>query len=115
MGPFITAYLKVNGRSEAALRQAEQWLVPFREHLSEAGLGHISEIFNGDAPHQPVGCIAQAWSVAEILRVTVEEIHAVRLQKELMSQSRKSRSATESRPTVAPQVATTVSSTITAG
>jgi len=114
MGPFITAYLKVNGRSEAALRQAEQWLVPFKEHLSEAGLGHISEIFNGDAPHQPVGCIAQAWSVAEILRVTVEEIHALRLQEKLMSQSGKSRSATESRPKIAPHVATTASSTIRA-
>jgi glycogen debranching enzyme len=101
MGPFITAYLKVNGRSEAALRQAEHWLVPFKEHVSEAGLGHISEIFDGDAPHCPVGCIAQAWSVAEILRVTVEEIHAVRLQKERMSQSRNSRSPQPLPPAIA--------------
>jgi glycogen debranching enzyme len=41
-------------------------------------LGHISEIFDGDAPHRPVGCIAQAWSVAEILRATVEDIYGVR-------------------------------------
>ena len=40
----------------------------FRQHLSDAGLGHVSEIFDGDPPHQPRGCIVQAWSVAELLR-----------------------------------------------
>jgi len=93
MGPFITAYLRVHGRSEAALRQAKQWLAPFKEHLSEAGLGHISEIFDGDGPHRPVGCVAQAWSVAEILRATAEEIYAVRPHEEPKSQS-----ASELRP-----------------
>jgi len=78
MGPFITAYIKINGGSEAARRQAELWLTPLKEHLSDAGLGHISEIFEGDAPHGPVGCIAQAWSVAEILRATVEDIYEIR-------------------------------------
>ena len=77
MGPFITAYIKINGGSEAARRQAELWLTPLKEHLSDAGLGHISEIFEGDAPHRPVGCIAQAWSVAEILRATVEDIYEI--------------------------------------
>ena len=101
MGAFITAYLKVNDRSEPALRQAEQWLTPLKEHLSEAGLGHISEIFEGDVPHRPVGCVAQAWSVAEILRATVEEIYAIRPQKELEVQSRKLRSVSESRRKVA--------------
>jgi predicted glycogen debranching enzyme len=80
MGPFITAYIKVNGGSETARRQAELWLTPLKEHLSDAGLGHISEIFEGDAPHRPVGCVAQAWSVAEILRTTVEDIHEIRPQ-----------------------------------
>ena len=107
MGPFITAYLKLNGRSEAALRQAQQWLTPLKQHLSEAGLGHISEIFEGDAPHRPVGCVAQAWSVAEILRAAVEEIYAIRPQKELDSLSRTSRSAAESRPKAALHVTTT--------
>jgi glycogen debranching enzyme len=37
-------------------------------HLWQAGLGYVSEVFDGDAPHMPGGCIAQAWSVAEILR-----------------------------------------------
>jgi glycogen debranching enzyme len=72
MGPFLTAYLKVHGRSEPALRQASQWLEPFREHLAAAGVGQISEIADGDAPHRPAGCIAQAWSVAELLRAAVE-------------------------------------------
>ena len=107
MGPFITAYLKLNGRSEAALRQAQQWLTPLKQHLSEAGLGHISEIFEGDAPHRPVGCVAQAWSVAEILRAAVEEIYAIRPQKELDFLSRTSRSAAESRPKAALRVTTT--------
>jgi predicted glycogen debranching enzyme len=75
IGPFITAYVKVNGGSESARRQAERWLTPLKDHLEEAGLGHISEIFDGDAPHRPVGCIAQAWSVAEVLRAAVEDIH----------------------------------------
>jgi predicted glycogen debranching enzyme len=74
LGPFITAYIKVNGRSEEARRQARAWLSPLESHLAEAGLSHISEIFEGDAPHRPCGCIAQAWSVAEILRVYFEDV-----------------------------------------
>jgi predicted glycogen debranching enzyme len=69
MGPFITAYLKVYGHTAQARERVALWLVPFRKHLSEAGLGQVSEIFDGDPPHRPRGCIAQAWSVAELLRV----------------------------------------------
>jgi predicted glycogen debranching enzyme len=76
LGPFITAYVKVNARSDEARRQARAWLSPLESHLADAGLGHISEIFEGDAPHRPCGCIAQAWSVAEILRVYVEVVRA---------------------------------------
>jgi len=72
MGPFMTAYLKVYGPSDATRAQVRQWLGPFRDHLQTAGLGQISEIFDGDAPHRPRGCIAQAWSVAEILRAWAE-------------------------------------------
>lgn len=68
MGPFITAYLKVHGATSQGRQQAAQWLSGFRQHLSDAGLGHVSEIFDGAPPHQPRGCIAQAWSVAELLR-----------------------------------------------
>jgi len=78
LGPFISAYIKVNGGAEEARRQAQAWLSPLESHLAEAGLGHISEIFEGDAPHRPCGCIAQAWSVAEILRVYVEDVGGLR-------------------------------------
>jgi predicted glycogen debranching enzyme len=85
MGPFVTAYIKVNGMvnggSEAARRQGEEWLAPLNDHLSDAGLGHISEIFDGDPPHRPVGCIAQAWSVAEVLRAAVEDVYGIRPQQ----------------------------------
>ncbi len=72
MGPFLTAYMKVNGDSEAARESAFNRLRGFDQHLREAGLGQVSEIFDGDPPHRPRGCIAQAWSVAELLRVRSE-------------------------------------------
>ena len=78
LGPFITAYVKVNGGSETARRQASEWLEPLREHLTDGGLGHISEIFDGDAPQLPRGCIAQAWSAAEILRAYIEDVKDIR-------------------------------------
>ena len=67
IGPFIDAYRKAYPDREA--RVAEM-LSGFESHLAEAGLGQISEIFDADAPHFPRGCPAQAWSVAEVLRVT---------------------------------------------
>jgi len=78
LGHFITAYVKVNGGSDAARSQAGEWLEPLREHLTDGGLGHISEIFDGDAPQLPRGCIAQAWSVAEILRAYIEDVKGIR-------------------------------------
>jgi glycogen debranching enzyme len=69
MGPFLEAYLKVNEWSVAARQQASQWLLPFADHLAEAGLGQVSEICDAEPPHAPRGCFAQAWSVGEILRV----------------------------------------------
>ena len=74
IGPFITAYLKVHERTPASIVQARQWLAAFRDHLTEAGLGQVSEIFDAEPPHTPRGCIAQAWSVAELLRCEVEEL-----------------------------------------
>jgi predicted glycogen debranching enzyme len=64
LGAFIDASLKVHG-DPALLRML---LAQFPSHLQEAGMGTISEIFDGDPPHAPHGCIAQAWSVAEVLR-----------------------------------------------
>jgi predicted glycogen debranching enzyme len=78
MGPFITAYVKVNQNNESARRQASEWLAPLKDHLADAGLGHISEIFDGDAPHRPSGCVAQAWSVAEVLRAYIEDVKNIR-------------------------------------
>jgi glycogen debranching enzyme len=68
MGPFIEAYLKVEGDAPISIDQAWKWLRPLEEHLRQAGLGQISEIFDAEEPHHPRGCPAQAWSVAEILR-----------------------------------------------
>lgn len=78
LGPFVTAYVKVNGGDVDARRRAEQMMSGLREHLSQAGLGQISEIFDADAPHLPRGCFAQAWSVAEILRAWCEDVLQVR-------------------------------------
>src|SRR6185369_1463075 len=70
MGPYITAYVKTFGRV-AGRKFAAMWLENFQEHLREACLGQVSEIFDGDAPHHPRGCVAQAWSVSELLRAAV--------------------------------------------
>lgn len=72
LGPFITAYLKVHKQSREARARTSEWISNFKPHLDTAGLGQISEIFDGDPPHTPRGCIAQAWSVAELLRVAVQ-------------------------------------------
>lgn len=74
IGPFITAYLKANGKTPTTRQQTRQWVDGFLPHLHDAGLGQISEIFDGDAPHAPRGCVAQAWSVSELLRVAVEQV-----------------------------------------
>ena len=70
IGPFVEAYLKVNDFSAAARQRAAEMIEPLVQHLTVGGcLGSISEIFDGDEPHRPAGCPAQAWSVAELLRV----------------------------------------------
>jgi predicted glycogen debranching enzyme len=76
MGAFVTAYLKVNGRSAQSRGQAAQWMSELRRFLLDEAGGQLPELFDGDAPHRPRGCIAQAWSVAEMLRVYVEELSA---------------------------------------
>ena len=77
IGPFVTAYLKVHGRTPEAVGRARDMLAPLGAHLKEACLGHVSEIFEGDAPHAPRGAVAQAWSVAELLRALVEDVQGV--------------------------------------
>jgi predicted glycogen debranching enzyme len=74
MGPFITAYVKTFGK-KAGQDFAAEWLSHFQDHFNEACLGQVSEIFDGDHPYTPRGCVAQAWSVAELLRPAVEDIY----------------------------------------
>jgi glycogen debranching enzyme len=64
IGPFAIAHLRVYDD----WRSAHEFLTPFADRLEEAGIGSLSEIFDGDPVHLPRGCIAQAWSVAEVLR-----------------------------------------------
>jgi len=71
IGPFVTAWCRITGdtiRRQRDTETARRLLEPFAHHLADAGVGSISEIFDGDAPHAPRGCPAQAWSVAEVLR-----------------------------------------------
>jgi glycogen debranching enzyme len=68
IGPFIDAWLKTHpGEQEVA----RGFLASFAAHLTQAGIGTISEVFDAEAPFTPRGCIAQAWSVAEVLRCWV--------------------------------------------
>ena len=69
LGPFIDAWLRVYPDDRAGARNFLTGLVP---QLHEAGLGKICEIFDAEEPFTPRGCIAQAWSVAEMLRCWVK-------------------------------------------
>lgn len=70
LGPFVEAWIAVRGGTrEAALEAERRFVEPLRAHLSAAGLGHVSEIADGDAPWTPRGCPFQAWSVGELLRL----------------------------------------------
>ncbi len=74
LGPFVTAWLKTFGHTGKTRTEARSFLHGIEAHLQEACLGQVSEIFDGDPPHRPRGCPAQAWSVAEPLRALVEDL-----------------------------------------
>ena len=75
LGGFFSAYMKVNHHSSSAAENVVRMLEPVRKHLTDSGcIGSISEILDGDAPHNPRGCYAQAWSVGEVLRCYCEDI-----------------------------------------
>ena len=80
LGPFTTSFLRMKGYEAYWRRFAfERFLKPlFYVEPFRAGLGSISEIFDGDPPHSPRGCISQAWSVAEPLRAYIEDILFIR-------------------------------------
>ena len=69
IGPFIDAWLRVHPQDK---KTARGFLDGFDAHLAEAGIGSISEVFDAEPPFTPRGCIAQAWSVAEVLRCWVK-------------------------------------------
>jgi predicted glycogen debranching enzyme len=65
IGPFVDAYLKIHPED---VKTARSFLKGLTAHMSEACIGSVSEIFDAEAPFHPRGCVAQAWSVAELLR-----------------------------------------------
>ncbi|MEQ1606746.1 MAG: amylo-alpha-1,6-glucosidase [Pyrinomonadaceae bacterium] len=69
IGPFVEAYLKVHSNDPKAEKRIASIVEHFKHNLTEAIVGQVSEIFDADAPHAPRGAAAQAWSVAEILRI----------------------------------------------
>ncbi|MEO6462325.1 MAG: amylo-alpha-1,6-glucosidase, partial [Candidatus Eisenbacteria bacterium] len=74
LGPYLTAHFRVRGRTAATRAQARRMVEPLLHHLGHDGcLGSISEVFDGEPPFTARGCFAQAWSVAELARVWIEE------------------------------------------
>ena len=71
LGPYIKTYMRLNGDRSKAQKFLENLI---ELHLRDAGIGTISEVFDGDSPHTPRGCISQAWSVAELLRTYFEDV-----------------------------------------
>ncbi len=98
LGPMMTAIVRVEG--EAGKKRAKRLLENIKPHLSDAGLGTISEIFDAEPPHSPRGCMAQAWGVAEVLRAYIDDMMAETLKVAPARAQKKSTSAKLS-PTVA--------------
>ena len=97
LGPFVTAWLKTFGDTAETRTEARSFLKGIEAHLQEACLGQVSEIFDGDSPHQPRGCPAQAWSVAEPLRALVEDL-GVPMTTGPARSSRRNRQSSGARP-----------------
>ncbi len=74
LGPFITAFLHAFGRTPENRAHARSLLAGLEAHLDDACLGQVSEVFDADPPYRPGGAPAQAWSVAELLRVLKTEL-----------------------------------------
>ncbi len=70
MGGFVDAYRRVHSKDAKALGRVAEIIEGFKAHLSESMVGQVAEIFDADPPHTSRGCAAQAWSVAELLRVS---------------------------------------------
>ncbi|MGZ5426186.1 MAG: amylo-alpha-1,6-glucosidase, partial [Thermoanaerobaculia bacterium] len=73
LGAYATAFRRANGEGPKTAKAIRRLLAPLGDFVLGDGLGQLPEIFDGDAPHRPRGCVAQAWSVAELLRAAVDE------------------------------------------
>jgi predicted glycogen debranching enzyme len=69
IGPYCDAHARIHGNGKSQRKEIGRLIQGLINHLEDAGLGTVSEVFDGDPPHRPVGCFAQAWSVSELLRV----------------------------------------------
>jgi glycogen debranching enzyme len=70
LGPFVEAWLRIRGSTPTTRHEGrDRFLAPLLTHLTEAGIGHVSEIADAEAPHTPRGCPFQAWSVSEAIRI----------------------------------------------
>jgi len=87
IGPFTSAFLKAKGYSVQSREYAGRIFIErfFANQIVQSGLGTVNEIFDGDSPHSPRGCISQAWSIAEPLRAYAEDVLQMRpkFEKEL--------------------------------
>jgi predicted glycogen debranching enzyme len=82
MGPFVDAWVRVRGNTAASRREARlRFLEPMLAHLDAAGLGHVSEITDAEAPFTPRGCPFQAWSLGELIRLERQILAAPRQQR----------------------------------
>jgi glycogen debranching enzyme len=67
LGHFIEGYIRIYGK--ACVPEIEGWYQNFEDEMNIAGIGTVSEVYDGDPPHRPGGAISQAWSIAELLRI----------------------------------------------
>lgn len=75
IGPFITAYCKVNKHSKESVERAKYMCEVFEDHLKDGCINGIAEIFDGDFSATTRGCYSQAWSVGEVLRAYVKDVY----------------------------------------
>jgi glycogen debranching enzyme len=81
LGPYVKTYVRVHGKK--GRKKMKSFLESFfRRTLSDNGLGYVNEIYDGEPPHTPRGCIAQAWSIAEPVRAYFEDALGIRPQYE---------------------------------
>ncbi len=76
LGGFVSAWMRLHESTNENRERAASFFDGLKRHLTEdAAIGQVSEIFDGDPPHEPKGCIAQAWSVAEPIRALYEDVY----------------------------------------